>query len=231
MKYFKAKGENSPGCVGLGYAGFHFMGELSPELWRVLMFENWAELSRQAVRLAGAEMNRYRWRGTKKGILPDGYDAASVAAEAVAELFRGNCNLGLTYSREELETEIRRLVHQQIDRLHRRRENWLLRNGAGLDPPSENIWRRKVLEQVPDHGPLPDEETSRLDEQKEFGRFKTAALEQLNGDVEAQAVFECFCDGMGKRSAQAVRIGVNTAAVKNATKRLKRKLRNLYHSW
>jgi hypothetical protein len=204
------------------------MGELSPELRRVLESENWAELSRRAVGLSAREMNRFRWRGMRKGVLPDGYDAASVAAEAVAELFRGNCKLGLGYNQEELETEIRRLIHQQIDRLHRRRENRLMRSRADVSLRGENGWGTQQL--MRDGWALPDEETSRSEEQSAFGQFKAAALKQLNGDVEARGVFECLCDGIGKRAGQAARLGVDSNAVKNATRRLKRILKNLYHS-
>jgi hypothetical protein len=204
-----------------------FMGELSPELRRVLESENWGELSRRAVELAAAEMNRFRWRGTRKGILPDGYDAPSIGGEAVAELFRGNCKLALPYSREELEREIQRLIHQQIDRLHHRRENRLIRNCADLEPPLRDGRRASVLDTVRDHHLSPDESCGSAEEQKDLERFKIVALERLAGDVEARALFGCFCEGIGKRSAQAAHLGFTSERVKNAAKRLKRKLRNL----
>jgi hypothetical protein len=206
---------------------FNFMGELSPELRKVLESENWEELSRRAVELAAGEMNRFRWRGTRKGILPDGYDAESIAAEAVAELFRGNCDLGVRYGREELDREIRRAIHRQIDRLHRRQENRLMRNYGEVDPPNGNGGRRKAGELLCAREALPDEAADQSEEQARLEAFKSLARERLDGDAEVRQVFECFCEGIGKRSAQAARLGITPGRVKNATKRLKRKLSSM----
>src|SRR5262249_3894470 len=93
---------------------------------------------RRAVNFAERETNRLRFRGTKGGVMPDGFDVTSLAAEAVMELFKGNCRLVWPYEPSELEKELGRLVHQQVDRLHRRKENMLMRNADDLAPLAVN---------------------------------------------------------------------------------------------
>jgi len=104
------------------------MAELGPELRAELGREDWQLLFDRVVRIAEAQSNWLRWRGSKEGVMPDGNEAKSIANEAIGELFAGNCRLGMPYTREELEKEFERLVHQQVDRLHRRKENVVLRN-------------------------------------------------------------------------------------------------------
>jgi hypothetical protein len=40
------------------------------------------------VEIANCQINRRRWRGAFGGVLPDGYDANAIAAEAVADLLK-----------------------------------------------------------------------------------------------------------------------------------------------
>src|SRR4051812_5140102 len=48
----------------------------------------WDWLLKDAERFADKQIQRYRWRGAKAGVLPRGYDANSIAAQAITELFQ-----------------------------------------------------------------------------------------------------------------------------------------------
>ena len=55
-----------------------------------LRWEDWELLRNEVVILARKEVKRRKWRGSYGGLLPEGYDAESVAAEAIQELLSGN---------------------------------------------------------------------------------------------------------------------------------------------
>jgi hypothetical protein len=65
-------------------------GKPSPELSLNYPDEVWTWLLTDSERFAGKQIARYRWRGAKGGVLPGGFDANSIAAEAVAGLFQTN---------------------------------------------------------------------------------------------------------------------------------------------
>src|SRR5947208_7402979 len=50
--------------------------------------EVWTWLLKDAEEFAGKLIKRYRWRGAKGGVLSGGFDANSIAAQAVTELFQ-----------------------------------------------------------------------------------------------------------------------------------------------
>ena len=89
--------------------------------------ENWAKLSKEAFWHARRLVSYRWWRGDSQGVLPEGYDPESIANEAVAELFNGECQLpDAAYTDKELTNEIKRLVHNLVRRLHRRKETRLV---------------------------------------------------------------------------------------------------------
>src|SRR3954451_12152850 len=49
--------------------------------------EAWGWLLKDAEHFAAGQIQRYRWRGAKGGVLPGGFDANSIAAQAITELF------------------------------------------------------------------------------------------------------------------------------------------------
>src|SRR5436309_6290966 len=50
--------------------------------------EVWLWLLKDAERFAQGQIQRYCWRGARGGVLPGGFDANSIAAQAVTELFQ-----------------------------------------------------------------------------------------------------------------------------------------------
>lgn len=69
---------------------------------------------------------RYRWRGAYGGVLPDGYDPNSLAAEACRQFLESRRPKPPYRRSAQLRAaarELRRLVRNQISALHRRKEN------------------------------------------------------------------------------------------------------------
>src|SRR5436309_13102496 len=50
--------------------------------------EVWLWLLKDAERFAQGQIQRYCWRGARGEVLPGGFDASSIAAQAITELFQ-----------------------------------------------------------------------------------------------------------------------------------------------
>jgi hypothetical protein len=202
------------------------VAELRPELRDALAREDWCSWAERVVKMAEAQTKGLRWRGTKEGVLPDGCDARSIAHEAVAELFAGNCKLPFGYDRECLEAEFERLVHQQVNRLHQRKENWLVRNGPDLARlRTRDGEKLREEEAIPDENAGPDGTAIEIEREKRLVEFTRRATEYLRLDREALAVFGCLSDGVSRREEIAARLGMEPSQVKNARKRMDRLLK------
>src|SRR5215831_1259916 len=97
--------------------------------------KHWEFLFHQTLLFAYHQVQRLRWRGTHGGIMPDGYDANSLAAEAFLEFFLAeNLNLNPNRPLNEILYELKRLVLKHVTRLHHRRENFILSSAEDLAP-------------------------------------------------------------------------------------------------
>ena len=74
--------------IGIGGAESNCAGS------RVTEGEDWERLLRDTEEFAELQIDRLYWRGRKKGVLPDGYDASSIAAEAVREVLQEQASAG-----------------------------------------------------------------------------------------------------------------------------------------
>ena len=89
-------------------------------------------------------------------MLPDGYDASSVAEEAMAELLTERKENGLVVEPHLLKVDLKKRARKIINRLHHRMENRIMRNTEDLLPfltdDGETI---SVVEKVPAPDPSP----------------------------------------------------------------------------
>src|SRR6266446_4924495 len=114
---------------------------LPEHLWRLLFSK--------ALLFANKYIQRLRWRGALGGLLPSGSDAESIATCAVLDLVQtANGSLksladldrsspgGLSISSlpRSISSALSRRVWRHVDRLHHRKENFLLRSEADLAP-------------------------------------------------------------------------------------------------
>jgi hypothetical protein len=204
------------------------MAEVGPELRDALAREDWLILSEWVVGAAEIQIRKLCWRGRQRGVLPDGCDAQSIANEAVAQLFGGNCRLRANYTREELHEELQRLIHQQVNRLHQRKENRLVRNCRDLARVRDAAGERlKVEEAIPDEAADPSTEAVGREREERLAEFRRTAMEYLADDREAVAIFACLCNGVKRRGEIAMILGMTPAEVKNARKRMERMLKGL----
>jgi hypothetical protein len=202
------------------------MAGMSPELREALGRENWQLLFEWAV--AERQIGGLRWRGKRSGVLPRGYEATSIAAEAISEVFAGKCELAAGYEPEELKRGLERLIVRQVDRLRHLKENAVLRNEGDLTPlATTKDGDLRIREALDGKSTRPDQVAAEVEKRTELARFKRRARAMLGADRDAQGIFSCLCEGVVKRSAIGARLGMGRLAVKNARKRLERKLRKL----
>src|ERR1051326_7887073 len=77
----------------------------------------WCSLLHKTTLYARAHISRWYWRGSLGGILPDGFDAESVASEAIAGFLR-NCRQPNRLAPSQIQRDLERRVRRIINRLH-----------------------------------------------------------------------------------------------------------------
>lgn len=101
-----------------------------------LPLKSWDQVFQQALLHAQQQAGPLRWRGSRRGVLPHGCNANSIAAEALLDLLKRQApppNGHQPQAPNLLPGELRRLVWRHIDRLHHRKENFLTLNEPDLD--------------------------------------------------------------------------------------------------
>jgi len=200
---------------------------LGPDLRSDFGEDLFALLLQNAEKFARKEVNAQKWRGAKGGVLPQGYDAHTIAAEAVAAVIRdfvsgrAPAHCSLTGIIEDLRTRVRIVVN----RLHHRRETSLLSNAADLAPvPTEAGAAESVLEPLPTSDLGPSEELLGKEEGKEMDQVMAEFNHFLGQDQVLKDLFECLCAGITKRAAIARKLHLTPKLVTYARKRLHRRL-------
>ena len=110
----------------------------APVITPVLSPNDWLRLLKELELFANSQLHLHRWRGLPGGVPPDGFDAPSLAAEVIAEylnLLHGlDPSAGRLVGSAALQTDLRWRIRRAVDRLRRRRENYLLSNEPDLAP-------------------------------------------------------------------------------------------------
>jgi hypothetical protein len=150
--------------------------------------------------------------------MPDGYDASSVAAEVVGGLFNGECLLrDAGYTDGDLETELKRLVHNVVRRLHRRKERRMSASEWEILPVEEGGAPRSVLEGMADPSQAAQERVAEMEELKE-------EFEAFLHDPQLKEVFRCLCSGVKGANGIAAELGVAPLEVRRLRRRLAERL-------
>jgi hypothetical protein len=110
-----------------------------------LSAEVWEDVFRQTISFAEYQVKRLRWRCQVDGVLPCGYDANSLAAQAVMRFLqksaapsrRSSCRIARQENRKSIFVsgmvwQIKRHVLREVTRLHHLKENWIVSNEADL---------------------------------------------------------------------------------------------------
>lgn len=122
-----------------------------PSEWvkKRLGWEDWETLGPEAVRFATAEVKRRR-RLEGGEVLPGGYDAESIAAEAIVNLLEGKGRLAAGSTRSRLVKELERLIRRRIRLLASLKELRVTRGGLEAEQANPESELARVVEQVPD---------------------------------------------------------------------------------
>jgi len=202
------------------------------DLWQILFI--------QAFLFAAKYINRLRWRGTFGGVLPDGDDAESIAAQAVTDFLqqtnsRFSLSLGervrvragfvASYSLpRSISSPLSRLVWRHVDRLHHRYENLLLRNEADLAPAcinDEEVCR--FIETLPEPGGNAYDNLVHKETTAEFESLQTEFRKFLGRERRLKSLFTCYANGIWLPRDVASRLHLSASATRNLQKRLKRR--------
>lgn len=202
------------------------MAEFGEEFRNALLREkDWELRLKQTILFTQRRINSLRWKRGYTGPLPDGHDANSIAAEAIRQLFEGNCQIDrLPYTSEQLGKEIMRLVSNLTHNLLRRKETAVTSSEHDLSPASEGEEEDFGFERIGGDSPQADKEAVRNEAKAKLARFKYEFMEFLGKDVVLQELFDCICVGIVKREEISELLGVEPQMVTNSRKRLDRRL-------
>ncbi|HWX21138.1 MAG TPA: hypothetical protein VN578_14660 [Candidatus Binatia bacterium] len=211
-----------------------YEAKVTPEEWvqSRLRWEDWGSLLLELAAFAKREIRRRRWRGQRSGVLPEGYDANSVASEVITSALEGKARLAPGWTRDRLMRELERKVSNEVRRLHKLQEAGRIRSEWEILPADANEQPRSVFEKM--EGKVGSWPRNGVDEarfqarDKERKEAELLIAEKLRGEDEAvEKLFGCLRDGVVKRREIAAKLGISVGEVTNCRKRLNRKLEEI----
>jgi hypothetical protein len=197
-----------------------------PDVPEILSAENWEFLVKQTTLYAAGHVNRWYWRGSLGGVLPDGFDPESLAAEAIAEFLQDSAQHNdLSRLRiEEIQRDLERRVRRHVNRLHHRSENRLLRNEPDLAPVTLDDGEAvSIIELIPEPSRKPDDALLEKESLIQFDRSKFRFSAFLGRNRRLLRLFDLFCDGRSKVQDLASSLKLRRSTVKNLRRRFLRK--------
>jgi hypothetical protein len=194
--------------------------------------QHWELLFHQTLRFAQYQVQRLRWRGAHGGILPDGYDAESLAAEAFLDLFLAeNLKPNPDRSLSDLLYELKRLVLKHVTRLYHRKENFIFSSAEDLLPiqmTDEFLHPVELIPDDPDHHP--DAVLLRTEALASFECSKSQFSSFLKSEPRLRNFFHSICNDIETPRALAGRVKLRRATVTNLRKQLRRRWRQCFRS-
>ncbi|GEM_PF-2805996 len=188
--------------------------------------EFWEVLTKRLVAYAAVLLRSRRWRGWADGVIPDGHGPESIATQAVETLFEDTewQGSGNSYSRQELEFELKRIVHNIVRNLERRKENLIVSSEPDLSHHDDEIDGEAFFNNFDGNSPQPDGEADRHEALDLLAKFQSEFREFLGRDERLKQIFNCVCNGVVKRDDQATLLSITPQEITNGRKRLDRKL-------
>lgn len=199
--------------------------ELGADLRKALLCEEWESRFKQAVIFANGRICALRWKRGYTGSLPDGYDENSIAAEAIKQLFEGDCRItSVPYTPRQLDNEIMRLVSNLTHTLLRRKETVLVRGEQELEPADEAGDQDCGWHCLKGDVPNAVEQSERAESKAKLELFKNEFTVFLGSEEMLKNLFDCIYSGILQREEIAILLEVEPKVVTNARKRLDRRL-------
>ena len=199
---------------------------------RRLRWEDWETLVPELIDFAKGEIGRRRWRGGSSGVLPEGFDENSVAAEVVKAALQGEARLALGWTRERLVAELQRKVSNEVRRLHNLKERGVTLSEWEVLAPGPDGRLRSVFARMKGR-PMGGWDDGQV--QAGVSKEMELRIAEALGEGDESKLFGCLRAGVVKRREIAARLGMSVTEVTNCRKRLNRKLDELkgagYPGW
>ena len=201
----------------------------SPEPEEPPPLDPWCLLLKQAEVFAACLVSFRRWRHAPGGVLPDGYDPSAIAAQAFEDLWKTRKpdpnHVPDEIELQELASALKRRVRQHVDRLHHRKENFVVCNEQDLAPYlTDDDELVNFIETLPDSGATPLQILIRKEDEAEVRQFQAF----LGKERRLQRLFQCLCDGISKPNALAQKLKLRVGAVNTLRQRLQRRLTDFF---
>jgi hypothetical protein len=188
----------------------------------------WERLLRQTEAFAAQQAAVRWWRHAHDGVMPDGYDPSSIAAQALSEVLQQREPTPSSHLTDaqilQLQNQLERLVCKIVDRLRHRKENFLLRNEPDLAPvfidDGEPV---SIIETIPDPSPNPAQTLLQNEHTAEVNLRQDRFEASLTKDRPLKILFANLRRGFSAPRVLARKLKITTEAVHNLKKRLKRK--------
>src|SRR5438552_6464176 len=175
---------------------------------------NWEFLLNQTILYATGHVNRWHWRGSLGGVLPDGFGPNALAAEAIAEFVQCSAQypqLALLPT-VEIQRNLERRVRRHINRLQHRSENRLIRNEPDLVRVSLDDGETvSIIELIEDPSPRPDKVLLDKESLVQFDQLKLQFSAFLRKDRRLAKLFQLYCDGQSRTEDLASSLKLTTA--------------------
>jgi hypothetical protein len=185
--------------------------------------DEWSFLLHQTIQFAEYQISRLHWRGDYGGVLPEGFDAKSLAAQAVAN-FLANRTSPLPLS--AILWQLKGHVLRHVSRLHHLKENWLVSSEADLAPVRDMDGEPvSPIELIPAPDVRPDKALLHQESVSQFHQLKSRFEAFLAKDRALINLLELGCDGISKPQAVAAHLKIGIRTIRNQRKRLLRQWR------
>ena len=195
----------------------------------LLTDDQWCTLLHKLTLHATSHVNRWYWRRSAGGILPDGFDPQSLASEAIADFLQVHRAGSLTLP--QLQRDLERRVRRIVNRLHHRAENRLFRNEPDLAPvliDDGELTSRINL--IPEPASNPAEVLLEKESARQFTKNALRFSASLGRDPNLHRLFHCYCGGHSKPRHLATALKMRPATIKNLRRRFLRKWRRFHQS-
>ena len=198
----------------------------TPDTGEGLPSQDWEFLLKATTLYASNHINRWFWRGSLGGVLPDGFDPQSIAAEAISDFL--HFPLGITVRRPltavDIQRDLEQRVRRHINRLYHRSENRILRNEPDLALVTLDDGEAvSIIELIPDPNPRPDKALIAKESAIHFDQSNRLFSASLGKDKRLGKVFDLFCDGRSKLADQSSLLKLSPGMVRNLRRRFLRK--------
>jgi hypothetical protein len=184
---------------------------------------DWPRFLLSTIAFAHSQLSRFYWRSSRSGVLPDGYDASSIAAQALLQFFLHSEG---RHSRDPsvVSWALRRYVLREVNRLRHLKENRLLRNEPDLVlVPQPDASAVSPIDLIPDPFARPDEALLEAEAEEQRTRLAERFARILSAEPDLHVLWQHVLAGSSRPRELASAMHLPVRRVENLQKRLRRR--------